>query len=299
MVQVVVMMSSYNGEKYIVQQIDSILRQNGVNVKLVIRDDGSSDNTIKIIKEYIDRNSNVILIEGKNIGAKNSFFELSKQVPSADFYAFADQDDVWKPDKLYYAVKSLEKLSGCGLYTSSYDVVDKNLNVLKKNAAISSNYTMCESIMYRAPLGCTIVMNKKLFEIYRMSTPLNFRMHDHWAILTAHAINAEIVIDKRVTMLYRQHENNVVGGDSDYKTRIRRLVNSAIYNKNERQEQACSVFDNYSEYLNEFNYSILKSICLYRTSIFNRLKLLFDKRFKIANKKTQLLFKIAVLFGVF
>lgn len=93
--KVIVLMSTYNGEKYLKEQIDSILNQVKVEVFLMIRDDGSSDNTIAILKEYERQNRNIKIIKGKNIGVGNSFMQLLYNSAEAEYYAFADQDDVW------------------------------------------------------------------------------------------------------------------------------------------------------------------------------------------------------------
>ena len=98
---VYVMLSSYNGEKYIAEQIDSILHQTGVSVTLAIRDDGSSDGTGEILRRYASENENVKVAFGENVGYAKSFFELIKTSPEGfDYYALSDQDDVWTEDKL-------------------------------------------------------------------------------------------------------------------------------------------------------------------------------------------------------
>ena len=128
---VCVLMSTYNGEKYIVEQIDSILQQENVNVNLLIRDDGSKDKTVEIIKQYlIDKR--VSFVSGDNIGYKKSFLWLMDNSPNSDYYAFADQDDVWKKDKLFAAVTKLENedIAEPKLYTSALTRVDENLNYI-------------------------------------------------------------------------------------------------------------------------------------------------------------------------
>lgn len=107
-----VLMSTYNGAKYIREQIDSILNQKDVNVELLIRDDGSSDNTAEICKEYQKKNTNIRFYQGENIGVGKSFMELLKKAPEADYYSFSDQDDVWLEDKLSRAVKMI-KIAEC------------------------------------------------------------------------------------------------------------------------------------------------------------------------------------------
>ena len=108
MVNVAVLLSAYNGDKFIKEQIESILNQNGVNVKLTIRNDGGDpeEKTRRIIREYVAKDERVSLLEGENLGCAKSFWQLLREAPEADYYAFADQDDVWLPDKLKAATDS-------------------------------------------------------------------------------------------------------------------------------------------------------------------------------------------------
>ena len=102
-------MSTYNGEEFVAEQMDSILNQTYKNIEIVVRDDGSKDSTTKIIKEYQKKYKNIKLYEGENLGFIKSFFELLKLV-EADYYAYADQDDIWIENKIELAVNSLNKL---------------------------------------------------------------------------------------------------------------------------------------------------------------------------------------------
>ena len=105
--EVLVLLSSYNGEKYIKEQIDSILTQKNITVKLFIRDDGSTDATRNILKEY-EKYSNCVVVFGDNIGAANSFLWLIQNAHSSGYYAFSDQDDIWDRDKLSSAISIIK-----------------------------------------------------------------------------------------------------------------------------------------------------------------------------------------------
>ena len=95
MKKVQVLLSTYNGEKYLKEQLDSIIAQKGVDVHILARDDGSKDDTIKILEGY----ENIDIIKGSNIGVCKSFFELINKSGEYDYYSFADQDDVWDCDR--------------------------------------------------------------------------------------------------------------------------------------------------------------------------------------------------------
>ena len=94
-------MSTYNGEAFVAEQLESIINQTYKNIEIVIRDDGSSDNTVGIIKEYQKKYNNIKLYEGKNVGFVKSFFELLS-LAKADYYSYADQDDVWIDNNLNF-----------------------------------------------------------------------------------------------------------------------------------------------------------------------------------------------------
>ena len=134
--KVMVLMSTYNGEKYLREQIDSILGQTGVSVKLLIRDDGSKDNTVEIVKQYCKENDDIKLVEGKNVGFAESFMELvyrANLYSDISYFAFSDQDDVWLNDKLISAIHMLEGIhekNAPNLYFSTARAVDKDLKFL-------------------------------------------------------------------------------------------------------------------------------------------------------------------------
>lgn len=106
---VAVLMSTYNGEKYIKEQIESILGQENVSVEIFIRDDGSIDHTVDIVEKY----DNINIIRGENIGVGNSFMELVYKVPNSfEFYAFADQDDIWLNNKMEKGIEKIRHQKG-------------------------------------------------------------------------------------------------------------------------------------------------------------------------------------------
>ena len=243
--KVCVLMSTYNGEKYIREQIDSVLSQKGINVQLVIRDDESTDNTIKIIDEYTKEYHNISYYKGTNIGVGKSFLNLLMDAPEADYYAFADHDDVWLEDKLKQAVEfinkeksnydlaiqknntlkseisnelnNLEKRKSIPLlYGSNQTLVDKNLNIIRKRFFKNPNLDLIGLVSKNVVSGCTMVMNNELRrEIINYSglvsdNTIKLRLHDTWCMMVA-AIKGKILYDENSYILYRQHDGNVVG----------------------------------------------------------------------------------------
>ncbi len=217
--KVAVLMSTYNGEKYLNEQIDSILAQDGVDVILYIRDDGSSDRTAEIIKDYCNRYNNISFTQGENLGVGNSFMQLVYDSGDEhDYYAFADQDDVWDVDKIKKAIELIGDSGGPMLYGSNQELIDKNKN--KLGLRYSRKYSMpiqLESIFQTNQIsGCTFVFNRELKillseEKRRPSKGLlKNRIHDVWVANVAALYNG-IVYDDTPHIKYRQHESNVIG----------------------------------------------------------------------------------------
>lgn len=125
---ITVLMSSYNGEKYISEQIDSILHQENCNVNLIVRDDGSSDNTCEILEQYQKNNLLTWYSDGENLRPAHSFLRLLANAPDSDYYAFADQDDYWMTDKLDHAIKAIGNRSDIPMiYYANSELVDSEL----------------------------------------------------------------------------------------------------------------------------------------------------------------------------
>lgn len=217
-----VLMSTYNGEKYLREQLDSILsqtlfRNSDWETELIVRDDGSSDHTWEILEEYAGRNPEISVQRCENIGVIASFFELLENVPeNVDFVAFSDQDDVWFEDKLECAVKALcskEKKEPKKplLYCGMSELVDEKLNPVPgifftDHIRPSFGNALVENIC----TGCTAVLNRKMIRLVQCRRPEFTAMHDWWLYLLA-SCYGEVVYDSIPHMYYRQHSGNAVG----------------------------------------------------------------------------------------
>ena len=163
--KVAVLMSTYNGEKFLREQIESLFAQVGVDLTVYVRDDGSSDGTLEILRRY--ESEKFIVTVGNNLGPANSFMELLYSVPDTyDYYAFSDQDDIWAPDKLSAGIQMLEE-KGALLYGCNQMLVDKDGNELgvwrKEGYKVST--TPIEVIVRNSISGCTMIFTRKLFLI--------------------------------------------------------------------------------------------------------------------------------------
>lgn len=287
MEKVLVLMSLYNGHLYIRQQFDSLLNQKGVNISLLIRDDGSTDKSAyTIIKEFIDRSCNILLTKGENCGSARSFMNLLYEAKVSycdyDYYAFCDQDDVWLPDKLHAAIEKLKKMDGrkpC-LYLGSYQMVDSNLNEIP-TVHKKPSLDMVSAFVSNPATGCTMVFNKKLLEAVVSKRPDYMIMHDYWMYLVCLALGGEIYYDPTPYMLYRQHDHNVIGGKKDsfmkrWSTRLRKLFRKGDCFKSRMATQLLTC---YNERLTSEDKEFLTQVstCSLWSS---KIKLLTNRRFK-------------------
>ena len=131
MKSVCVLLATFNGERYLPDQIESLMEQKGVSIKIFVRDDGSTDNTHKLLKKW-SKKGILTWYTGENLKPANSFMSLLKEAPIADYYAFCDQDDIWDKDKLDVAVKEMNKYDESNgiLYCCGSRLVDSNLNYI-------------------------------------------------------------------------------------------------------------------------------------------------------------------------
>lgn len=216
MKNVCVLMSTYNGEKYLKEQLESLLTQQEVNINVIIRDDGSSDKTVSIIQSYMKKHANITFFEGERLGPANSFLTLMRISPVSDYYAFCDQDDFWEKCKIIKAVKKIEEVekndkSAPVMYYSNLKIVDENLQFIRMaNIKGLRKVPPFSSLIDNDVTGCTVVLNNPLRNIINARKPKEITIHDAWCNIVCSFFGKEIY-DNGSYILYRQHEHNVIG----------------------------------------------------------------------------------------
>lgn len=302
--KVLILLSTYNGDKFLVQQLNSLLAQQNVDIHILIRDDGSTDKTLSILSEY-QKYSNITTFTEKNVGCASSFLKLmeyARQYPGHfDYISFCDQDDFWMPDKLSKAVSVLETMDKdkpC-LYFSNLFIVDKNLEnqrllFLDSHVDISKKHALVESFC----TGCTMVFNKKALDMY-LSTPIgNLRIHDkrmfHLCLFLG-----QVYYDPYPHIKYRQHDNNVIGADAFFFQRVRNRIRSlkSLGNQHVREEDAKELLYSFSHLLNKKDIDIISEVAYYRNKITYRLNLLFGKSYQIKRKEDNFWIKLRIIIG--
>ena len=267
---VAVLLSTYNGERFLKEQLESVLSQQNVELTLFVRDDGSVDHTLEILKKYGDR---IVLFEGTNIGVGNSFMYLLYRAGCGfDYYAFCDQDDIWREDKLSRAVGKLKRIPETpALYCSNQLLIDSS------GTAIGSRFAEIPDLGFEQILnnnkltGCTMVWNRELQkilsdEVRRPSEELlKKRIHDVWVAMVA-SVTGVIVFDEHCFIQYRQHEDNVVGaGGTDVISGWRKKIKDPSL-RNGRSTLAKEILDKYSDLILDSNIKeILGYYAFYRS----------------------------------
>lgn len=224
-----ILLSTFNGEPYLRQQLDSLLAQDYPHIRIQIRDDGSTDSTIEILRGYAKTYSNIRFTCGPNLGAATSFFALLNEAdPDCTHFAFCDQDDVWLPNKISRAVAAMETAGDLhpSLYFSRVEYVDAQLRPLgisRKPRQLGFGNALVENC---AP-GCTMLMNAQARQLLLARLPQRFFIHDSWCYLVISAFG-HLIFDDIAPIRYRQHSTNVLGAAtnpiSSLKSRLRRLA---------------------------------------------------------------------------
>lgn len=296
--KVCVIMSTYNGEKYLKEQIDSILKQKDIDLSLYISDDRSTDETTKIIEEYQKEHKNITLhINENNKNFTYNFLDslfLFKDNTEFDYYAFADQDDSWLEDKLISAInliKSKFNESESVLYSSNLKIVNEKL---EWNGEYLNNYIppKYQILGRNIVTGCTVVMNKSFKNLATEHYPENIYLHDYWlALIASFCKNAHYIYDENSYILYRQHGNNLIGSN---KNKLKRIL-SFLFKKipeNERTHNLVLKF--YELYKNEVlsdDLNLIEKLAYYK-KFRNRNSLIWNSHGKISNRlKIKILLK--------
>ena len=302
MVNIAVIMSTYNGGKYLKTQIDSILNQKNVDVTLYIRDDGSTDNTIQLLKEYSIKHSNVIVDLGSNLGFARSFLTELSKARSHDYYAFSDQDDYWEPLKLYSAVSMMEKSkNNLVLYYSNLNVTDENLNIFKKTKLEKRNHSLKSVTLRRSIAGCTMVFSSSLkehvgkIEIQRIEKGIS---HDSILMSLAYGLDADVICDSEAYISYRQHGNNTSGSSKGLFGRLKKELNFIKVLKHNETNLAGLLLEVYGSQLNLTQRRTLLRIHASRNNIISRLLIIFDPSFATGVFLLTIHGKIRVFLGV-
>lgn len=266
--KVEILLATYNGERYLREQLDSILEQDYENWVVRACDDASTDHTYEILEEYREQNPDKFIITRNERGfgsAKSNFMHLI-QNSTCDYVMCCDQDDVWLPNKISLTMQEMRKNEQSNkpiLVHTDLKVVDSKLNVLSDSFFVHSNFrkefTLNEILIQNFVTGCTMMMNRPMVELMsRVNNCDNILMHDWLASVLATSVGRVAFVDQP-TMLYRQHAINSVGakkyGFALFLSKLKEakmrqsLVNTSV--------QAGEITKLYQDILDEEKYQLL------------------------------------------
>ena len=232
-----ILMSTYNGQQFLAEQIRSIQEQSYTDWTLFIRDDGSSDNTKEILKDFERQDSRIHLIDSDksdNLGVIKSFHKLVNH-DRADYYFFSDQDDVWLPNKLELSLKEAQNyLADLPLMVyMDLKVVNQDLKIMTESMVKSqshhANTELVQELTENTVTGGVAMINHALAEMWQETDDI--LMHDWYLALLASAFGNLVFIDQPGE-LYRQHSDNVLGArtfSKRFKKWIRPHILFAVY----------------------------------------------------------------------
>ncbi len=217
---VVVLLSTYNGAAWLPEQLESLVAQEDVAWRLLWRDDGSSDGSVAVMEAFAATRPPGQCTRAAAAGAlgvSDSYMALLREAvgqraeTGAERVAFADQDDVWLPQKLHRAVEALHDAAGPALYCSRQVLVDDDLRHIALSAPIPVPPGLGPALTQNIATGCTVMLNRPAAALVAGSTAPETTLHDWWAYLVVAAAGGRVVADDEPTVLYRQHSSNVVG----------------------------------------------------------------------------------------
>ncbi|MSR00466.1 MAG: glycosyltransferase family 2 protein [Gammaproteobacteria bacterium] len=224
-----ILMSIYNGERFLAEQLQSIEDQTHKNWRLVISDDGSSDNTLAFAKQFQSKwgNDRLEIRQGPQQGFCQNFLSMACDTQiRADLYAFSDQDDVWMADKLSRAVAYFDENNESHLpraYGSRTQIVDKALNPLGFSPEFTLPRSFRNALVQSISGGNTQVFNQATKELLEQAGSQKVVSHDWWLYQIVEGAGGIFYYDPNPSLLYRQHSNAIVGANSSFRARIDRI----------------------------------------------------------------------------
>ncbi|WP_191832899.1 glycosyltransferase family 2 protein [Pseudomonas fluorescens] len=227
--KVAILLCTYHGQHYLAEQLDSFAQQSHTNWVAWASDDGSEDGTRSILEAYLKQwpDGRFFVRAGPAEGFAANFLSLTCDASiDADFYAYSDQDDIWEADKLTRAVQWLETLPAGvpGLYCARTRLVDADNNEIGVSPLITKPPSFANALMQNIAGGNTMVFNGAARELLREAGEnKSIIIHDWWAYMVVTGCGGQVFYDTIPTLRYRQHGGNVLGTNSSWAARIKRI----------------------------------------------------------------------------
>lgn len=301
--KVQVLLSTFNGRKYLKELLESLFSQNlptNCSLEVLARDDGSNDGTLALLDDFAVKETRLKIIPGRNMGVVASFFELlNKSDPMADYYFFCDQDDIWLPTKIKRATEMLNKMrSKPALYFARLQYVNSKLRPIGQSS-LPKNISFECSIVENLASGCSISFNRYLRKLTLETAlpPKVCLMHDWWMYILANACG-EVIYDSVPSVWYRQHNANVVGATDNF-FKIYRLKWHRFWQRGAHaahvSHQAECFFAAYEKQLNPQRRHVLKRFIDSKKSFWRRLYYAATLPTRRQSSLDNLIFRLLIL----
>ena len=225
---VAVLLCTRNGDRFLAEQLDSINAQDHRNLTVWASDDGSEDNTNHILEEYqaLDERDRFAIQFGPKQGFAANFLSLiCRPDIEADYYAYADQDDIWQPDKLSRAITKMKSIPSSvpTLYCSRTCLIDENGDYVGLSPLFGKPPSFSNALVQNIGGGNTMVMNKAARDLLCAAGDRTVVSHDWWAYMLVTGAGGKVIYDSYSSVRYRQHDNNMVGSNNGWQARLLRL----------------------------------------------------------------------------
>ena len=266
-----VLICTYNGERFLKEQLDSIGRQTHSAWIVAVSDDGSTDSTLEILQDYREKwgEEKLTVFLGPKQGFAANFMSLTCRTEvESDFYAWADQDDIWRDNKLQTALDWLQTIPEDvpALYCGRTELINETSQTIGFSPLFCRPATFSNALVQSIGGGNTMVFNHAACKLIREAgKELPIVSHDWWAYLLVTGAGGRVFYDAAPTILYRQHDDNIVGSNSSLSSRMNRLrmVFEGRF-RNWNQSNICAL-ESIDYRLSEENRSILNSFKEART----------------------------------
>lgn len=303
MKKIAILLSTYNGSKYLSKQLESIAAQKvSADLIMLVRDDGSSDSTLDILNQWKIKINMTILEDKKSYGPAKSFWNLLQLAPDSDYYAFVDQDDVWDFNKLDTAINALNEYNGPALWCSNSRIINAEDEIMKEfRYETTPVFSIASQMICGSMQGCSMVFNRAVVDYLLSKTITEIPMHD-LVVMTYILACGKIIYDSSPLFSYRAHESNAVDQHGKKKTQVLKEKFNLWFGKEHKNSMINFIREyiaNNGDLLDNDTYSFLQDILKSKTNLVYRCKVIQNNLVESNYRPALRSFKVRIMLGLY